>query len=243
MNVKTDIEKIVLALDVETFDEAISIARELKDFIGMFKIGKQLFTRYGPSIIHEIQNLGGKIFLDLKFHDIPNTIANASREAVRLKVNIFNIHASGGTEMMKAAVKSVKLASEEFKCEPPKIIAVTVLTSINQEILKNDLKCDSSLKDQVINFARKARQCGLDGVVASPQEIDTLRKHCGNDFIILTPGIRPKWSLKNDQKRVMTPEQAIQQGADYIVIGRPILNASDRVLAARKIISEIASKH
>ncbi len=231
--------KLVLALDVDEQTEAIKLVEKLKDYVGVFKIGKQLFTRYGPSIVEKIMKEGGDVFLDLKFHDIPNTVAMASREAVRLGVRMFNVHTCGGSEMLKAAVNAVNDASKEFKVKRPILLGVTVLTSISEDIMKKEICSKKSLKNMVKHYAKLAETSGLDGVVASPKEIKLIRQNTNDKFVILTPGIRPLWSQTNDQKRTMSPKEAIKEGASYIVIGRPITAATDCVKAAKLIIEEM----
>jgi len=233
------IKKIVLALDVEDKETALTLVQELKDCVGMFKIGKQLFTRYGPEIVNAVLDTGGDIFLDLKFHDIPNTVAKASREAVRLGVKIFNVHTTGGSEMMERTVLEVNQAALEYKVQKPLVLGVTILTSISESVLKDEIGCVKNLQEQVVSLALLAKKSGLDGVVASPKEVSLIRENCGDDFIILTPGIRPLWASANDQKRIMTPKDAIKKGSNYIVIGRPILNADSPREAALKIAEEI----
>lgn len=233
------VKKICLALDVDSMEDALRLTSELKDSVGVFKIGKQLFTRYGPSIVEKINKAGGNVFLDLKFHDIPNTVSLAAREATRLGVGIFNVHACGGSEMMKSAVKKTSEAALEFGVQKPLLLAVTVLTSLSDEILKKEIRSRNNVKSQVLHYASLAKSSGLDGVVASPQEIKVIRKKCGKDFIILTPGIRPLWSQKNDQKRTMTPREAIEAGANYIVIGRPITAHENPREAAQMVLQEL----
>ncbi|MBN2145339.1 MAG: orotidine-5'-phosphate decarboxylase [Candidatus Aureabacteria bacterium] len=234
--------RIILALDVDSKTRAISHVLTLKNDVALFKVGKQLFTRYGPSVIRQVQQAGGKVFLDLKFHDIPNTVALACREAVRLGVNMLTIHATGGGSMMKAAVESVQKASCEFKKRRPVILAVTVLTSISNDMLKNELRCGLDIQDQVAWLAHLAQKAGVDGVVASPEESVLIRKACGESFMIVTPGVRPEWADKHDQKRVMTPLEAVKAGADYVVIGRPVISHSDPLLAVRMINKELGVK-
>lgn len=234
-------DSLCLALDVDRLSEAKKIVKNLKDFVGLFKIGSQLFTREGPKTVEAINNLGGKVFLDLKFHDIPNTVAHSARMATQLGVYMFNIHSAGGSDMMRAAVDAVEEESEKRNLPRPIILAVTVLTSINDDILSKELRIDYSVKSQVIYFAKLAQRAKVSGVVASPKEISAIRKACGNDFIILTPGIRPLWSAsKDDQKRITTPRDAISLGADFIVVGRPILKAENPARAAEKILAEIS---
>lgn len=234
-------ESLCLALDVDSLREATKIVKRLKDYIGLFKIGSQLFTKEGPKTVEAINNLGGNVFLDLKFHDIPNTVAHAARMVTQIGAYMFNIHAAGGSEMMRAAVEAVEEESAKRNITRPILLAVTVLTSINDEILSNELRIKHSVKSQVIHFAKLAQEAAVSGVVASPNEITVIRKACGNDFVILTPGIRPSWSIgRDDQKRITAPRDAIRLGADFIVIGRPILTAKNQVIAAEKILAEIA---
>jgi len=232
-------EKLVLALDVDNMDSAIELVEKLKDHVGIFKVGSQLFTSEGPKIIHAINGLGSKVFLDLKFHDIPNTVARAAEVATKLGVYIFNIHTSGGYELMKSAVDAAKKISLTLGIRKPIILGVTILTSINQEILEKEIGIKKDLKEQVVHLAKLAQAAGLDGVVASSQEITQIRNACGADFLILTPGIRPANNELNDQKRVMTPSEALKQGADFLVVGRPIRNASDPLEVTKKIIEEM----
>jgi len=230
---------MVLALDVDNEREALGLVAELKDVVGIFKVGHQLFTAYGPDIVHRIVSLGGRVFLDLKYHDIPNTVAKASVEAVKLGVSIFNVHALGGFDMMKAASEAAKETSIQLDAPVPIVLAVTILTSMDGMSLRRELKITRSLSRQVAHLARLAQRAGMQGVVASPQEIKMLRKEVRGDFIILTPGVRPDWADQDDQKRIMTPGEAIRTGADYIVVGRPVLKARDRKEAVLKIIREI----
>ena len=232
-------EKLVLALDVDNLESATKLVEKLKDHVGIFKVGSQLFTAEGPKIIEMINASGSKVFLDLKFHDIPNTVARAAEVATRLGVYIFNIHTSGGYELMRGAVEAAKRTSLDLGCKKPIILGVTVLTSINQEILEKEMGIKRNLREQVVLLAKLAQEAGLDGVVASSQEIIEIRHACGENFLILTPGIRPANSAKNDQKRVMTPKKALKLGADFLVVGRPIRDAIDPVKAAKKIIKEM----
>jgi orotidine-5'-phosphate decarboxylase len=233
-------DRIVLALDIDSDREALAIVEELSGSIGMFKVGHQLFTAYGPDIVRKIIGKGGKVFLDLKYHDIPNTVAKASAEAVKLGVSIFNVHALGGQDMMKAAAESAKETAEKLRRPGPLVLAVTVLTSMDEKSLRKELKITRSLQREVDHLARMAQRCGMSGVVASPQEIKMLRRAVRGPFVILTPGVRPVWSSKDDQKRIMTPAEAVAAGADYIVVGRPVLKAEDRKAAVEKIVQEIA---
>ncbi len=236
-------ERLALALDVDNDREALGIVAELKDSVGVFKIGLQLYTAYGPDIVHRITGMGGRVFLDLKFHDIPNTVAKASAEAVKLGVSIFNVHSLGGLDMMKAAAESAKETAEKLNVPLPVMLAVTVLTSMDEKSMRKELKITRSLRREVAHLARLAQRAGMHGVVASPQEIKTLRRAVRGEFIILTPGVRPVWADRDDQKRVMTPGEAVKAGADYIVVGRPVLKASDRKAAVEKILEEITMRH
>ena len=231
-------ERLCIALDVPTLEKAVEVVHELAPYVGLFKIGMQLFTAEGPRAIHSIRGLGGKVFLDLKYHDIPNTVANAAREAMSLGVDVFTIHASGGTMMMRAVADA--LEEKGGATGRPTVLAITVLTSLSSQQIRKELNVAQTVREQVVSLARLAQAAGIHGVVASPQEIKTIRKACGKDFMILTPGIRPEWAAdKADQKRIMTPAQAIRAGADYIVVGRPIRKAPDPKSAAKRICAEI----
>lgn len=232
-------KRLVLALDVDDFKKAEELVDELSDYIETFKIGNQLFTAEGTKVVNMINERGGKVFLDLKFHDIPNTVARAAEVATKLGVYIFNVHTSGGYEMMKAAAEASEKISLASGVRKPLILGVTLLTSINQEILEKDLGIKRRLGEQVVHLAKLAKAAGLDGVVASSREIKEIRKACGKDFIILTPGIRPAGKSSDDQKRIMTPGEAIKLGADFLVIGRPIRNASNPVEATKEILREM----
>jgi len=234
-------ERLILALDVETAQGAEGLVNLLRGRVGAFKVGIQLFTANGPAVVRAIQEKGEKVFLDLKFHDIPNTVAQAVTQACKLGVFMLNLHASGGSEMMKAAAKAAKSLSPDRNSSRPILLAVTVLTSLNESILGEELSIQRSLREQVVHLAWMAQESGLDGVVASPQEIREIRAACGKDFLIVTPGVRPSWAAAGDQKRIMTPREAIEAGADYIVVGRPILAAPDPAVAASRIIEEIES--
>lgn len=232
-------DRIVVALDVETPAQALALVEQLRGLVGMFKIGKQLFTAAGPDIVRQIVGRGEKVFLDLKFHDIPNTVASAGVEAARLGVSIFNVHALGGSAMMRATVDAMNAAAEREKLTKPLILAVTILTSHDQASL-HEIGLERSLQEQVVRLAQLADRSGIDGVVASPLEIAPLRTAIENpNFVILTPGVRPRGAALNDQKRVMTPNEAVQAGSDYLVIGRPITGAENPAAAAQKISEEI----
>jgi orotidine-5'-phosphate decarboxylase len=235
-------EKIIVALDVETADKARKIIDEIGGEVGAFKIGLQLFTAAGASFVRELVAQNIKIFLDVKFHDIPNTVAKASVEAARLGVWMFNIHALGGGEMMRRTVENVREVCAKENLVQPKIIGVTVLTSSNQETLR-EVGIVPEIDSQVVNLAQLTAKCGLDGVVASPLEVEKIRLNVAEkDFLIVTPGIRPNFATNDDQKRVMTPGEAIRQGADYLVIGRPITHSDDKLSAVKQILEEIESE-
>lgn len=230
--------RLIVALDVETASEAREIINQLRGEVGAFKIGLQLFSAAGASFVREVVG-GAKVFLDLKFHDIPNTVAKAAIEAARMQVWMFNVHACGGAEMMRQTVEQVREVCEKENLNQPKITGVTVLTSSNQQTLR-ETGIATEIKEQVIKLARLSAQCGLDGVVASPQEIKLIREAVeDNKFLIVTPGIRPSFATNDDQKRVMTASEAVKAGSDYLVIGRPILQAQDKLSAVRKILEEI----
>jgi len=231
-------ERLIVALDLDDLDLATELVRSLAQEVGMFKIGKQLFTHAGPQAVRLIQDLGGEIFLDLKFHDIPNTVAKAAIEATRLGVKMFNVHASGSLEMMRLTVKEVERVSRQQKLRRPIMLGVTVLTSLGQEDLQR-LGVEHKIADQVVRLALLTKEAGMDGVVASPHEVADIRHGCGQRFVIVTPGIRPAESQRNDQQRVMTPADAVRAGVDYIVVGRPILEAQNPVMAARAIVAEM----
>lgn len=220
-------DRLILALDVDSLEEAHQFVRLLKKDVSLYKVGSALFTAAGPSAVKMIHDEGGRVFLDLKFHDIPNTVAKSCEAASRLGVFMLNVHASGGPEMLRAAAAAVKKSKSL-----PLLIGVTVLTS------------DASagkVSSEVVRLAVLSQESGLSGVVCSAQEAEAVRKKCGKDFVIVTPGIRPTGFPKGDQRRDATPSEAIQNGADYIVVGRPILEARDPITAAREILHKIAT--
>ena len=232
-------EKLVLALDVEDINEAKQLVNDLSPYIGTFKVGLQLFCGYGLEIVNYIKEKNSNFFLDVKLHDIPNTVEKASYNVIKNGANFFNVHATGGIEMMKAAKKGAMDAALKYDRKKPLILAVTVLTSISQEVLENELSNKKTVEEFVIQLAKNAKEAGLDGVVASARELKAIKKALGDDFVVLTPGIRPKWSLKDDQQRIATPTSALNDGADYIVLGRAVTSASDRIEAIEKIYQEI----
>ncbi len=212
----------------------------LKDRVGLFKIGLELFTAFGKESVRVVQEAGGRVFLDLKLHDIPNTVSRAAEEAVKLGVDMFNLHATGGSGMMRETVERCRKTAEKLNCPAPVVLAVTVLTSMDEGDLK-EVGLTGPVEARVVSLAELARKAGIDGVVASPREIGSIRKLCGERFVIVTPGIRPSFEQtgKDDQKRVMTPRQAIAAGANYIVIGRPVRLAPDPAEAMDKVLEEI----
>lgn len=227
MPISSPHESVLVALDVPTKERAMALAQKLESQVGGFKIGLELFGACGPQIVEEIGP--SRVFLDLKFHDIPHTVAAVSRVAARLGTLLFNVHCLGGFEMMRAAVEAAKGENPAAK-----VIGVTVLTSHDSASLQN-LGINESPREAVIRLAELAQKAGLDGVVCSAREILPVRAHCGDHFLLVTPGIRPPNAAIGDQKRVLTPREALQAGADYLVVGRPITGAADPVAAARKL--------
>lgn len=233
-------ERLIVALDVPTMFDALKLVDELKEDVGMFKVGLELFTHCGTKLLDELKKLEAPVFFDGKFHDIPNTVSAASREIAGRGVDMFNVHAQGGSEMIKAAQKAAHEAADAAKVQRPILLAVTVLTSISQEILKNDLGISDKVEDVVARYAALAKESGADGVVASAKEVPIIREKLGKDFVIVTPGIRPTWASEDDQKRIVTPKDAVQMGTDYVVVGRPITRATDRKDAAKRIAEELS---
>lgn len=232
-------EKLIVALDVDSADAARAIVADLSGVVDTFKIGLQLFSAAGPAFVRELVEGGSRVFLDLKFHDIPNTVAAAGIEAARLGVWMFNVHASGGTEMMKRTVGDVGEFCSKSNQRLPLIIGVSVLTSSDSETLR-EVGIGQSVDEQVIRLAQLTKKSGLDGVVASANEAKAIRNAVADqDFLLVTPGIRPFSATNDDQKRVMTPGAALSCGSDYLVIGRPIIEVSDPRLAAAAILKEM----
>lgn len=241
-------DKILVALDVPELDKALQSVAELAPHVGGFKVGLELLTNEGaPRVVKAVQEKGGKVFFDGKFKDIPNTVAAASRAVAAMGVRMFNVHALGGLEMMRAAAKASAEGAAAAGVDKPISLAVTILTSMDVAALNqigfNDVREQGDIQKVVVSLARLAKEAGLDGVVASPKEIVAIREACGPDFLIVTPGVRPAWAAAGDQKRVMTPHDAVVAGADFMVIGRPILKppaeVGSPVDAVNKIIEEI----
>lgn len=220
-------EKLILSLDFHDPQTALSWVEQTGEWIGMFKVGSQLFTQAGPNIVKEIIQRGGKVFLDLKFHDIPNTVAACGQAAVDMGVSIFNVHASGGKEMMQTCARAVAKRAQEKDMSRPLVLAVTVLTSLDDQVLQSEVGIGRNAQAQVSHLAKMAFEAGLDGVVASGREIKSIRATCPSPFKILTPGIRSQDDPPDDQKRTITAAEAFHAGADYIVLGRTVTSKPD----------------
>lgn len=228
---------ICVALDYKTANEALAKVDELKDHVTWFKVGLELFTREGPELVKQIKARGVKVFLDLKFYDIPHTVKMCSQSVADLGVDLFNVHASAGLDVLKAA----KEGAQNSNNPQTKVIAVTLLTSSNGEELKRLWDCDEQNEQVVLNLATETHKAELNGVVCSAQEAKMLRKEFGDDFLLVCPGIRPEWAIQGDQKRITTPKQAKDNGANLLVIGRPITQAEDSKDAVAKILQELNS--
>jgi orotidine-5'-phosphate decarboxylase len=235
-------DRIIVALDVNTADDAVSLAKRLADHVGAFKVGLELVDAAGFDVFTRLKDVGVKhIFYDAKFHDIPNTVAGAARAAVKHGLWMINVHASGGSRMVQAASDGLKTAAGELGVQTPILLGVTVLTSVSQEELNDQLRVAGTVGEQVAHLAQLTQDSGGTGVIASPLEIEIVRETCGPDFLIVTPGVRPATADAGDQRRTMTPGEAVKRGADYLVIGRPITGAADQVAAAEQIVAEINS--
>lgn len=226
--------KIIVALDVPDLKQAIALVKQLPE-VTFWKVGLELFVATGADILTFLQDQGKRIFLDLKFHDIPNTVTNAVRSALKYQVDLLTIHAVSGREALTSAKQVIIESGQDF----PKLIAITLLTSINARQLALDLKIPLELPEYALNNALLAQECGLDGAVCSPHEVSQLKQVCGKDFLLVCPGVRPQWALTGDQQRVMTPQQALAQGADFLVIGRPITQAENPAQAWARICEEL----
>ena len=235
--------KILVALDVDTAEKAVELARQLSGQVAGYKVGLELINSAGFGLLDKLRETAGaeaKIFYDCKFLDIPNTVLGASKAAAKRGVWMFNIHASGGSAMLKAAVAGAEAGAMEAGVSKPLVIAVSVLTSISAEVLRDEMGVSRPLTEQVVALARLAQDSGCDGLVASPHEIAAIRAACGPDFLLVIPGVRPIGAAIGDQKRVMTPGEAVKAGADYIVVGRPITADIDPAASARRINAETA---
>lgn len=231
-------ERIILALDVDTVEEAKELVLELKDYVGFFKVGLQLQS-YGFEVSEMIKECGSRVFYDMKFHDIPNTVARASANLVKRGIDFFDVHIKGGSKMMSATVKLAQETAKRYEIETPTILGVTLLSSFGQRTLTQELNVNMSIDEYVSRLAKTAKESGLNGVVASASEAPIIREVCGDDFIIVCPAVRPTWSVVNDQVRVVTPSDAIKSGVDYMVVGRPVTAAENKVEAIELIIQEI----
>ena len=232
-------DKLIVALDVDNLEAADRIVAQLSDCVQTFKVGSQFFTATGPASVQLLREAKMEIFLDLKFHDIPNTDAGAVTSATQIGANMINMHASGGFEMMRAAREAAERKATDLGIPMPILLGVTILTSIDEAHFQRDFSTQRKLTDQVAYLAELSQESGLDGVVASPLEITLIRQVCGDDFVIVTPGIRPKWAATGDQRRIMTPAEAIAAGADFIVVGRPITASEAPQVATERILQEI----
>ncbi|MGC2766412.1 MAG: orotidine-5'-phosphate decarboxylase [Candidatus Acidiferrum sp.] len=235
---------LIVALDFDSLSSALKFAKQVADLVGMFKIGSQLFTTAGPEAVRQVAQLGTGIFLDLKFHDIPNTVAGAVLASAAMPgVQLVNVHALGGTAMMRAAAQAAS-AGVPMGADRTRLLAVTILTSMDQKAIR-EVGIGGAPKSRVVKLAKLAQKAGVDGVVASVQEAKAIRKACGREFLIATPGVRPKdngvGAKKDDQARTATPREAIKAGADFIIVGRPILAAADPRAAAQQVVDEIAA--
>ncbi|RAP76626.1 orotidine-5'-phosphate decarboxylase [Paenibacillus montanisoli] len=232
--------RIMVALDYPDAASAEALVRSLEGIPCFMKVGMQLYYAAGPDFVRSLKERGYKVFLDLKMHDIPNTVKGGANSITKLGVDVFNVHAAGGVQMMKAAMEGVEQAlAGDAKLQPPLVIAVTQLTSTSQQVLNEEIGIGGSVQDAVVRYAQLAKEAGLGGVVASPQEVQLIKAACGTEFRTITPGIRPAGADLNDQTRIMTPSQALQQGTDYMVIGRPITAAADPRQALESIIEEL----
>jgi len=230
--------KIIVPLDVATVEDAIALLNQLPE-VTFWKVGLELFTNTGPQIIEVLKSRQKRIFLDLKFHDIPNTVAGACRTASRYGVDLLTIHSTNGRDALKAAAEAVQEGASQANVKPPKLIAITLLTSISSRQLAFDLHVPLELPEYALKMALMAKESGLDGAVCSPQEVAQLRQTCGDNFLLVCPGVRPEWADKGDQKRTFTPAASLQAGANYLVIGRPITSAENPAIAWQKICEEV----
>jgi orotidine-5'-phosphate decarboxylase len=231
-------DRLIVALDVNSRDSALSLVQALRPRVQRFKVGLELFTACGPPLVREILEKGGQVFLDLKFHDIPNTVARAAVSAARLGVGMFTVHLSGGPLMARRAADELEAHCQVYRVQRPKVLGVTVLTSLSPADLK-EIGVERSVEDQVVALAEMGKAAGLDGVVCSPREARLIREVCGKEFLVVTPGIRPEGSEADDQSRTLSPKVALEAGADFLVVGRPIVKAEDPLEAAESILLQM----
>lgn len=233
-------DRLIIPLDVPSAADAERLVGLLAPHVGFFKVGLELFNSEGPSVIEMVQRLSAPCFYDGKFYDIPNTVAGAAAAATRLGVRMFNVHTLGGKAMMAEARASAECTAAALGIPRPLILGVTIVTSIDERVLLEEVGVGRPLNEQVVHLARMASEAGLDGVVASALEAPAIKQACGSSFVVLCPGVRPIWSVANDQARVVTPQLAMEAGADYVVVGRPITQAKDPVAAAQQVVAELA---
>jgi orotidine-5'-phosphate decarboxylase len=237
--IRSALDRLIVALDVSSLDDAQKLAEKLCGHVGIFKVGLELYARHGTEVFDALTPFGRPIFFDCKFLDTPNTVARASQQLVGKNLCMFNVHATGGAAMMKATAKAIGEEAQKMGVEPPKSLAVTILTSLGESALRDELGWQTTVDDAVEKLANLAKECGIDGVVASAMEARRIRESCGKEFLIVTPGVRPHWAGADDQVRAVTPAQAVANGADYIVVGRPITRHEDPVDAAKRIVCEM----
>ncbi|MDD4335253.1 MAG: orotidine-5'-phosphate decarboxylase [Desulfotomaculaceae bacterium] len=230
---------LIIALDVDTIAQAEYYVDILGPYAGGFKVGMQLYNSVGPEAVRRLREKKVPVFVDLKLHDIPNTVAGAARALTRHGANILNVHAAGGAAMMAAAVNASCDEAARAGSKPPLVTAVTVLTSVSQDVFNKEIGITGAIREQVVKWALLAKEAGLDGVVASPLEITPIREACGEEFVIITPGVRPAGTAADDQKRTMTPGEAVSLGATYLVVGRPVTAAPDPLKSLHAILDEI----
>jgi len=230
--------EIIVALDFDSESQALSIVKLLGGEISFFKVGLELFSRCGIDVVKKIKDMGGEVFLDLKYHDIPNTVKSACRIAIESGVYMYNVHALGGLGLLKEVAEFNREYAYKLGVKPPLLVAVTILTSMgNEDLVK--IGINSSVEEEVLKLAELSKEAGFDGVVCSAREVEKIKKEFGSDFLTVTPGIRPLWSLKDDQKRVVTPKEACRKGVDYMVIGRPVTRAENPLEAVKRIKKEL----
>ncbi len=231
--------RLIVALDTDNLEKIDGLSQTLVNMVPWVKLGFQAFSRLGPASLSRLSDRGHQVFLDLKFHDIPNTVARDVGTMTKHGAHMINMHASGGFDMMCAAKRSAADAADAAGIPRPILLGVTVLTSMTETELQANFASERTVTKQVVYLSQQTRKAGLDGVVASPLEIEPIREACGDDFLIVTPGIRPEWAAPGDQRRLTTPKEAINRGADYIVVGRPIIHAENPIAATRQILNEM----